>query len=242
MTALVLNGTVGNTVVTGDDALIQSVAGTMTYVADGTDGTAIEGYQTPYCNVAVDVTSGWSNLYVSTYAAAMTLGVNTWFNNIGATASDAQAQVRMNTSNQLAIRNKTVTVGTSTLTLTAGQWCRFDWTLTPGSSTQTLGIFTGANLHGSTANETLSGAYTPTGTVDTLLAGTPQAGTGTMRVNRMAWDTTAMPAPYGTPPSSLPLYVNVGGVEKTAATTVVIGGVEKAATLYIVQSGVEIPL
>jgi len=47
---------------------------------------------------------------------------------------------------------------TSTLAVVAGAWIRLEWKANPAGSTQTLKIFTGANLHTTTVTETLSAA------------------------------------------------------------------------------------
>lgn len=87
---------------------------------------------------------------------------NMWVSYVGP-SNVAAAQFRVTgigTTPKFQLRDKTIAVSTSTMAATAGVDYRFEWLVNSTSSTQTLRIFTGANLHGSTPDETISGAYT----------------------------------------------------------------------------------
>lgn len=68
-----------------------------------------------------------------------------------------RCQIAMNTSGKLLLRNVSALVATSTGTY-HGTRPRLEWDVV--GTTQTLRIFSGANLHGTTPDETITGAFT----------------------------------------------------------------------------------
>lgn len=62
-----------------------------------------------------------------------------------------RAQIVINTSGQIRMRNNTTLVGTAQ-TLNKNQWYRLEWKLDTTNSQQTMRLFTAGNLHGSTAD------------------------------------------------------------------------------------------
>jgi hypothetical protein len=76
----------------------------------------------------------------------------------------------------LRLRDGTTTTATSALTVAVGQWYRFEQFVDAGTGTHSLRVFTGANLHGTTPDDTISGALT-VGTFDRAVVGTNALGT-----------------------------------------------------------------
>ena len=84
----------------------------------------------------------------------------------------AGAELRVN-SGKFQIRNGTSSVDISTMNADLdATYHRFRWRVNAGSSTQTLDIFKGANMHGATPDESMSGAYTQ-GNIGRLMLGSP---------------------------------------------------------------------
>jgi hypothetical protein len=74
--------------------------------------------------------------------------------------TNTTAQIVMNTSGQLVLRDNNTAVATSTTVIGLNSWFRVEWHIAGGSTTQTLRIFTDSNYNGSSPTETISGAYT----------------------------------------------------------------------------------
>lgn len=83
-------------------------------------------------------------------------------------STTVRAAVRLDTDGTINLRNATTTVATSTA-LANGAWHRLDWDA-DNAGTQTLKIFSGANLHTDTPSQTISGAYN-SGTHDRIVIG-----------------------------------------------------------------------
>jgi hypothetical protein len=115
---------------------------------------------------AVAATSGtlrhfWTataNVYASFYwySADLPASGNKFMCYLGVSGASA-AQLRVATSN-FQIRNGNSAQATSSMSAAAATWYRFEFSVV--GSTQTLRIFHGANLHGATPDETISGNYT----------------------------------------------------------------------------------
>ncbi len=92
------------------------------------------------------------------------------------------AQVVLNSSGLFQIRDGNTGVATSTTAVTLNTWVRLEWGVDgTTTNTQTLKIFVLGNYNGSTASETVSGAYT-NGSFDRVIDGL-----GTALYNGTAW-------------------------------------------------------
>lgn len=112
-----------------------------------------------------------------------------------------RASVRLNdgsvggtTAGTLQMRNGTTAGTATTATVTAGQIFRLQWHINNTTTTQTLKLFTGSNLLGSTPDTggNISGTFN-TGTVDQLAVGQTLISTGTLIVDTVQMDTTVAP-------------------------------------------------
>ncbi len=124
----------------------------------------------------------------------------------------AVCTIRQNAAGTVSLMNGTSVAGTSG-SLPVGQWVRMDWTVRLGLSTQTLGIFTGANLEGLSANQTVNGAVSGT-SVDAFLMGIifGQPANWHIHFDDVAVSTASMPAPTGPPLPATNLYYLKAGV------------------------------
>lgn len=134
------------------------------------------------------------------------------------------------------LRDRYTAEATSSHAFADGDWLRADHTLNLAGNSQTIDLFWGANLHGTTPDETL------TGTMDDLGATEIYGLTiGPYAVNSAAsplyglWRTSldAMPPPWsGSPPASDPVAYVIGP-----------GGAEIAADgIYVITAGgTEVP-
>lgn len=120
----------------------------------------------------------------------------------GATSGGVYAcEVQMRTTGIIRIRNASSTaVATSAHTFAAGDAFRLEWNPQPGG-TQTLRLFWGANIDGTTPDETLSGTTGGSGTIGRFLDGTCNSATFTHAWAGVAVDDTTWvgPAAPGTP-------------------------------------------
>lgn len=91
------------------------------------------------------------------YIDALTAIVYIGQANLGGTAL---AKIRLNASGSITIMNGNTAVGTSTLTIATGAWFRVEYKIDVAATTQTCQIFAGANVEGTTPDETISGSYT----------------------------------------------------------------------------------
>lgn len=117
-----------------------------------------------------------------------------------------RAQLGVTTGNVFRLRNATTVVTTGTLTITTGQWYRLRWKLDNAGTNQTLEIYTGANLHGSTPDETLSGTYN-SGTFDSMNIGNVNSDTVHYRFDEIAADSAAFPTDPVQSSGSTPISV-----------------------------------
>ena len=74
----------------------------------------------------------------------------------------------------------------------SNQWLRLEYSVT--GTTQTLDIFAGANLHGATPSETLTGAVTNGSGFNTVRVGSAISDSLTMFIDEFAIDDANMPA------------------------------------------------
>lgn len=79
---------------------------------------------------------------------------------VARSSSTVRAQVRIETTGTYRLINGSTAVGSSSALPTAGQIDRYEWAVDGDAGTQALYIFKGSNRHGSTPDETLTGAYT----------------------------------------------------------------------------------
>jgi hypothetical protein len=139
-------------------------------------------------------------------------------------AGTTRAQVRLSTAGKLVLTNQFTTVATSTLTLATGQPFRIEWELINGTR-QTLRIFTGTNVNGTTPDETITGTFN-TGTFERILFGAIDGYVGTLWADEIAVDDTTWPGTAVTtaPPTSaeaweLKFEGGTAGAAATAANT-----------------------
>lgn len=127
-----------------------------------------------------------------------------------------RGQVAIDTSGRPTLRSGTSLVTTGT-TNVIGKWVRYEWE--PTGATQTLRVYIGANVNGTTPDETLTGAYL-SGGFDSLRLGvlSSTGNAGSSWVDEVAVDTASQPGPVSTSAS-------VTGVPAAATTAAVVGSV-----------------
>lgn len=104
------------------------------------------------------------------------------------TGPATRAQVRLKTDGTFDIRNGTTSVATSTFALTTGAWVRLEWLVDETAGVNSLRIFHGANLNGSTADETLTSSALATGvTTNQLDVGQVSTPSGVVDLYLDAW-------------------------------------------------------
>ena len=126
------------------------------------------------------------------------------------------AQLQLMTTGILRIRNVATAVGTAVTAITYGEWIRLEWDVDGDAGTQELRIYTGANVNGTTPDETLTGAYT-NGAIGLTKYGTTVAITNTFWLDEIAIDDTATPGPLPTVPPGI--------AAASAASSIVVGGI-----------------
>lgn len=138
-----------------------------------------------------------SNVYYTMYVKVTAFpSVTTIIAHLRA-AGVARHQLRITNTGTLQLRNNVTAVATSVATLTAGQWARLDWQVLNGT-TQTLKIFLGANINGTVADETISGAST-TGTMDECQWGVTTAATVDLYLAGIVHSDSALPGAFVSP-------------------------------------------
>lgn len=90
--------------------------------------------------------------------------------------SSLAAEIRVNSTGHLSIRDRYSTVATSTVTITAGQRFHLDWAVSSTQNIQRLDIYIGSNAGGSIPDESISGSYTQ-GAISRLITGLPAGDT-----------------------------------------------------------------
>lgn len=158
----------------GDGVGITTSNSSISAVANGTpsfetgDGPPLQGsaclktIMTALTAVRWDYTHTSGGLYFTTYVyvSADTTATSSTILSHQNTGT-IRAQVRINSSGQFDLRNGTTNVWTSTA-VTAGQWVRLRWRTTwGGTPSQSVELFYGSNLHGTTPDQS-SGSQTLT--------------------------------------------------------------------------------
>lgn len=93
------------------------------------------------------------------------------------TGTTLQGNIQVPTAGAVfRLRDGTTITASSAMTPAVGQWYRLEYKVDLGAGTHALRIFTGANLHGTTADEEISGSIT-TGTFDRYVLGTNASNT-----------------------------------------------------------------
>ncbi len=135
--------------------------------------------------------------------------------------STLQATVRVNTNGTIITRNAASTSGqtATSAAITAGEPFRVAWHLDNGAGTQTVRLFTGGNLYGTSPTSTGGGTYNQ-GTFDHCGFGIaqPAISTGTVIVDTIQVDASDWPAPFG------------GTVEYVTSEIYLIGGTSGSPT------------
>jgi hypothetical protein len=116
----------------------------------------------------------------------------------------ARAQMRvMITTGKLQLRNGLIADGAdSTTSLVADTWYRLEWKLDATAQTQTLRIFHGANLHGTTPDEEMVRLF-DTGTFDNIIDGQITSATWVTYEDAFASDPSDWPGPIAAAPQDL---------------------------------------
>lgn len=109
----------------------------------------------------------------------------------GAAALNA---IRMDEQGKIFIRNNNTTVATSTTTITPGQWFRLELQSNVVSGSQTLRIFTGANVNGSAPTESITGSISTTPVTD-IAVGLVTADNNTLDIDEFATSTNGWVGP-----------------------------------------------
>lgn len=114
-----------------------------------------------------------------------------------------RAQITLATNGKFNMRSP-ATLQASSVSAYNGKWIRLEWDLT--GTTQTLRIFSGANLYGSTPDETVTGPITVSG-FDRIRVGSTGADTYTLYTDGIEIDSVATPGPASAPSLSDAAYI-----------------------------------
>lgn len=126
------------------------------------------------------------------------------------------AQIVLISTGVLQIRNGATIVATTSTTLTLRSWFRVEWQLDNGTSTQNFRLFTGANANGTTATETLTGAFTG-GTFDRCEeGGATNSYVGNIWIDEVVDDDATWPGPSA---SATAIPVADAGSDQAVATS-----------------------
>lgn len=106
-----------------------------------------------------------------------------------------RARVGLTVAGLLLIQNGTTTVGTSTTVVAADTWYRVEWKLDNTGATQSLQIFVGANINGTTPDETITGTFS-TGTFNRVREGNPTGFQIQVFLDAVKDDNAAYPGSY----------------------------------------------
>jgi hypothetical protein len=107
-----------------------------------------------------------------------------------------RAQITIATNGKFNMRSPAVLQASSSAAYN-GKWIRLEWDVT--GSTQVLRIFSGANLYGSTPDETVSGAVSVGTGFDRIRIGSTAVDTYTAYVDGVEIDSAATPGPATAP-------------------------------------------
>lgn len=156
-------------------ALVSTAGFTTGVRAAAWEGAATYGgFVTKWTNQAIV----WVDFY---WAGGLNSGTgNSYIAKIAPSADGTPgAEFRVSSTGKFQIRDNTAAVATSTMNAVLdGRFYRFRWKVNQTGTTQFVDIFTGANLHGTVPDETISGAYTQ-GNIGQLILGTPANPNGT---------------------------------------------------------------
>lgn len=200
------------------------IAGMRVAAWEGTTGFG--GFQTSWTNQ--------TGVYASFYwGGVLNSGTgNVYIGKISpATDSAPGAELRVSTG-KFQLRNGTSAVATSTMNAVLdGRAYRLNWRVNQTGTTQFLDIYTGANLGGTTPDETISGAYTQ-GNVGRLMLGSPANPNGTdssMKYGYIGLQNSAFQDPY--PVSGVQLdtptgfvFARVSGAREIVASCTAVDG------------------
>lgn len=114
--------------------------------------------------------------------------------------------VRLYPDGTVQLRDVFTGVGTSLTAIPLDSWARLEWTADSAANSQSLALFVGSNRHGSTPDETLSGACTHPTNRHTVGLVTQGAGTYEILFDEIADDDAAMPPPAGSTTVTTGIY------------------------------------
>lgn len=125
------------------------------------------------------------------------------------TSSTTTGQLSLNTNGTLSMKDgNTTIVATTTNPMPLNSWFRVEWEVDANAAHQNLNLYYAGNLHGTTADEAKSGAYTG-GTFDKIEDGAGTSGfTGTLWLDGAVDDDAAFPGPASG--ANLPPTANAG--------------------------------
>lgn len=107
-----------------------------------------------------------------------------------------RAQVRQNSDGTFSLRNAFTAVATSTTSVSAGTAGRLQWSVDNSAGTNELQIFVGANVDGTTPDETIADSAYSEGTYDEFDVGILEAtDTWSTHLDAVAEDDSAYPGP-----------------------------------------------
>ena len=92
--------------------------------------------------------------------SSLPAATGTIFSLLDAAGTTTVGALRMQTDGTILLRDGSITVNTSTTALVPNQWMRVELFYNAAASTQTLKLYTGANIDNTTPTETLTGAAT----------------------------------------------------------------------------------
>jgi hypothetical protein len=146
-------------------------------------------------------------------------------------ATTTIASLAVSSAGVMSLRDGTTNVATSSFTWTVGAWVRYEWYVNKAANTQSVSLFYGANLEGTTPSETLSGACNSgTSPVYGIISGLNNSTAG----SQFAFDELVVAdAPIG--PYVVPYTISVwdGSTEVAATVSVWDGSSEIAGTPLI---------
>lgn len=240
-------GSADTTLVAGDYAGYTSVTGsTITYRSGGVDGgLCIEWDGDPAGGINRNLPSAVGVLYISFYIKLNYMpgtpahcGIAIIYGNSG---SEVIAEMRLDSTRQIKLYDKITGAGLlTTSTLTVGEWYRIDWTLDRTAGWQQIQLFTGSALHDPTnyaeefpadANRAGTLNDSTSTTMDKVYiapAFLTSGSTTQLRMDRFAWDTVAIPAPYEPPATAEALF--------TMSTSYVANSTASVDATYVIDA------
>ncbi|HSX32715.1 MAG TPA: PKD domain-containing protein [Candidatus Saccharimonadales bacterium] len=112
-------------------------------------------------------------------------------------SSSTTAQVIMNPAGTITVRDNNTTVGTTTTTISLNAWFRVEWELDAATTnTQTMKLFVGSNLNGTTPSESLTSKSYTQGAFDRIEDGVGNSGySGSLWIDAVDDDNATWPGP-----------------------------------------------